>query len=815
MTKKKPRRSKPAAPVQQTRREVPRVTADPEKGLNLSQVKERQHHGWANDPVESPTKTVGQIVRENCCTFFNFIFIVLAALLIAVGSLDDLLFLLIALANTGIGIIQQLRSKQTVDKLNLLSAPRANVVREGNLMSVPAAQLVRDDVAELSSGEQIPADATVLSGQVQVNEALITGEADAIVKNPGDELLSGSFVVAGRCRARLDRVGADSYAAKLTLEAKKDVTVGKSEMMSSMDKLIRIIGILLVPIGVALFVKEYFFLERTAQEAVVSMVAALIGMIPEGLYLLTSVALAVSMIRLAQGKVLAQDMNCIETLARVDVLCVDKTGTITEPQMEVGEVVYLDEEKYAETVVTETLNAFYKVMESDNDTGRAMQKKFHGTSTWHASQTIPFTSAAKWSAAVFPGHGSYVVGAPEFIMGQRYSDLKEQVEPWSAKGYRVLLVAEYDGVPDQQRGLDPRRVSPMALTMLANRVRPAAPKTFRYFAEQGVAVKVISGDNPVTVAEVARQAGIEGADKYVDAATLQSDAAIERAVRQYTVFGRVTPNQKRKLVRALQKEGHTVAMTGDGVNDVLALKDADCGIAMASGADAACHAAQLVLLNSDFSAMPKVVAEGRRVINNIQRAAALYLVKNIFSFCLSIISLFATVPYPVTPLQLSLLSAVTIGVPSFFLALEPNHSLVKGKFLGNVFRSALPGGLTDLIVVLGAEAFYLAFGFTTDELSTISAILLIVVGILVLYQVCKPFDWKRRVLWGAMAGSSAVTIIFFGPNFGLSPLEIQPFLVLLVFLGLSYSVFKLMLNLFELGSSLINKGKHLRERRRP
>ena len=814
MAKKQLRRTEPAQPAQRTRREVPQVTADPEKGLNLSQVKERQHHGWANDPVESPTKTVGQIVRENCCTFFNFIFIVLAALLIAVGSFDDMLFLLIALANTAIGIFQQLRSKQTVDKLNLLAAPRANVVREGSVVSVPAAQLVRDDVAELAAGEQIPADATVLSGQVQVNEALITGEADAIVKNPGDQLLSGSFVVAGRCRARLDRVGADSYAAKLTLEAKKDVTVGKSEMMSSLDKLIRIIGILLVPIGVALFVKEYFFLERTAQEAVISMVAALIGMIPEGLYLLTSVALAVSMIRLAQGKVLAQDMNCIETLARVDVLCVDKTGTITEPHMEVGEVVYLDPEKYAETEVTETLNAFYKVMEADNDTGQAMQKKFHGTSTWHAAQTIPFTSAAKWSAAVFPGHGSFVVGAPEFIMGQRYADLKEQVDPWSAKGYRVLLVAEYDGVPDQQKGLDPRRVSPMALAMLANRVRPAAPKTFHYFAEQGVAVKVISGDNPVTVAEVARQAGIEGADKYVDAATLRSESDIERAVRHYTVFGRVTPNQKRKLVRALQNQGHTVAMTGDGVNDVLALKDADCGIAMASGADAACHAAQLVLLNSDFSAMPKVVAEGRRVINNIQRAAALYLVKNIFSFCLAIISLFATVPYPVTPLQLSLLSAVTIGVPSFFLALEPNHSLVKGKFLANVFRSALPGGLADLIVVLGAEAFYLAFGFTTDELSTISAILLIVMGILVLYQVCKPFDWKRRVLWGAMAGSSAVTILFFGQNFGLSPLELQPFLVLLVFLGLSYSVFKLMLNLFELGSSLFHKGKSLRGRRR-
>ena len=812
MKGKQARKAPAPAPAPRPRREVPRVSADPQQGLNQHQVRERQQNGWVNDPVESPTKSVREIVRENVCTFFNFIFVVLAALLIAVGSFDDMLFLLIAAANTGIGILQQLRSKQTIDKLNLLAAPRANVVREGSLMSVPSAQLVRDDVAEFASGDQIPADATVLSGQVQVNEALITGEADAIVKQPGDELLSGSFVVAGRCRARLDRVGAESYAARLTLEAKKDVTVGKSEMMSSLDKLIRIIGILLIPIGVALFVKEFVFLERTAQEAVVSMVAALIGMIPEGLYLLTSVALAVSMIRLAQGKVLAQDMNCIETLARVDVLCVDKTGTITEPQMEVGEVVYLDEEKYAQTVVTETLDAFYHVMEADNDTARAMQRKFHGRSVWHAQQTIPFTSATKWSAAVFPGHGAFLVGAPEFIMGGRYADLKEAVDPWSAKGYRVLLVAEYNGTPDPA-GLDPRRVCPMALVVLSNRVRPAAPKTFRYFAEQGVAVKVISGDNPVTVSEVARQAGIEGSEKYVDAATLQSDSAIERAVREYTVFGRVTPNQKRKLVRALQRQGHTVAMTGDGVNDVLALKDADCGIAMASGSEAACHAAQLVLLNSDFSAMPRVVAEGRRVINNIQRAAALYLVKNIFSFLLAIISLFATFPYPVTPLQLSFLSAVTIGVPSFFLALEPNHGLVRGKFLANVFRSALPGGLTDLFVVLGVEAFYLAFGFTENELSTISAILLVFIGLLVLYDVCQPFDWKRRVVSGAMAAASAVAIFCFGSSFGLSPLTVQTTLILLTFLGVSYTVMRLMLGLFAQGEALLERGRGLRRRR--
>ena len=804
----------PAAqvPAPQPRREVARLSPDPEQGLTLHQVKERQQNGWANDPVDSPTKTVGQIVRENVFTFFNFIFVVLAALLVAVGSFDDMLFLLIAVANTGIGIVQQLRSKQTVDKLNLLAAPRANVVREGNLISVPAAQLVRDDVAELASGDQIPADATVLSGQVQVNEALITGEADAITKAPGDELLSGAFVVSGRCRARLDRVGAESYAARLTLEAKKDVTVGKSEMMSSLDKLIRIIGILLIPIGVALFVKEFVFLERTAQEAVVSMVAALIGMIPEGLYLLTSVALAVSMIRLAQGKVLARDMNCIETLARVDVLCVDKTGTITEPHMEVGEVVYLDEEKYAETVVTETLNAFYQSMEADNDTARAMAQKFHGKSLWHAAQTIPFTSATKWSAAVFPGHGAFVVGAPEFIMGNRYADLKEAVDPWSEKGYRVLLVAEYGGVPDQ-KGLDPRRVSPMALVALSNRIRPAAPKTFRYFAEQGVAVKVISGDNPVTVSEVARQAGIEGAEKYVDAATLRSDEDIARAVREYTVFGRVTPNQKRKLVRALQRQGHTVAMTGDGVNDVLALKDADCGIAMASGSDAACHAAQLVLLNSDFSAMPKVVAEGRRVINNIQRSASLFLVKNIFSFLLSIVALALPLAYPFQPLQLSLVTFATIGAPAFFLALEPNHELVHGKFMRNVLRKALPGGLTDFLLVFCAQGFGYAFDIPSDMVGTICTLVILCVGLQILWGVCIPFTPLHWAIWGSMTVAGVGGVFLLARWLPLVRLDLGGTLVLVVLLALSAPTLAGLIFMGERLHGMVNDWKNKKARK--
>ena len=786
------------APPAQSRRSVPPASADPAQGLTSAQAAERAAAGYANTPVEAPTKTEKQIIRENVFTFFNLIFVVLAVCLALVGDFRDMLFLLIAIANTLIGIVQEIRSKHTIDKLTLLSAPKATAVRDGRAVSLPVAKLVRDDVVIFSAGSQIPADAVVVSGSLQVNEALITGEPDAIPKEAGDELLSGSFVVAGSGRAVLTQVGAESYAARLTLEAKKGHAPRQSEMMNSLDRLIRIIGVALIPMGVALFVKQYFFLETGIRHAMTSTVAALIGMIPEGLYLLTSVALAVSMVRLARGKVLAQDMNCIETLARVDVLCVDKTGTITEPHMEVGEVVYLDEEKYAETVVTETLNAFYQSMEADNDTARAMQQKFHGKSLWHAAQTIPFTSATKWSGAVFPGHGAFVVGAPEFIMGPRYADLKEAVDPWSEKGYRVLLAAEYDGVPDQ-KGLDPRRVSPMALIALSNRIRPAAPKTFRYFAEQGVAVKVISGDNPVTVAEVARQAEISGAEKYVDAATLQSDADFDRAVREYTVFGRVTPNQKRKLVRALQKQGHTVAMTGDGVNDVLALKDADCGIAMASGADAACQAAHLVLLDSNFASMPQVVLEGRRVINNIQRAASLFLVKNIFSFLLSLITIFAAdMPYPFVPLQLSLISALTIGVPSFFLALEPNHAIVKGRFLPNVMKQACPGGLTNLFLVLGAEAFAYAFSFSTASLSTVSAMLMAFNGLIVLFYVCRPFDWKRRILWGAMTAAMVVCVVQFGSFFSLEPLTLQTGLVFCVLLLLAVPCQRAVLKAMEL-----------------
>nr|WP_317284858.1 cation-translocating P-type ATPase [uncultured Dysosmobacter sp.] len=759
------------------RREMPLLHPTADKGLTSAQAKALAEAGWDNRPVASPTKSDKQIVRENLLTYFNLIFVVLAVCLLLVGDWKDMTFLFIVAANAVIGIVQQLRSKRTIEKLTLLSAAKVRTVRDGVVVELVSDALVREDVIELTAGCQLPADATVLTGQVQVNESLITGEADAIAKAAGDSLLSGSFVINGKCRARLDQVGADSYAAKLTLAAKKDAGPGKSEMMRSLDRLIRFIGVVLIPIGGALFYNQHAVQELGLRQAVVSTVAALIGMIPEGLFLLTSVALAVSVVRLARNRTLIHEMNAIETLARVDVLCVDKTGTVTSPQMEVREVVPLDVEAYPETEISDILGAFYRCLEPDNDTAKAIAERYSYGPAWPHRETVPFSSATKWSAVNFPGRGAYVLGAPEYVLGSEFAPLEKRTAYYAEKGCRVLLLAQCDGAePGRLIGL----VVPIALVVLENPIRPAAPKVFDYFHSQGVAVKVISGDNPVTVSAVAAQAGIDGAGSWVDARELQTDQDIARAVGEYTVFGRVVPNQKRKIVRALQSQGHTVAMTGDGVNDVLALKDADCGVAMASGADAACQVAQLVLLDSDFAAMPKVVAEGRRVINNIQRASALYLVKNILSFFLAIITLFADFPYPFVPIQLTLISALTIGVPSFFLALEPNHDLVRGKFLHNVLRRAFPGGLTAIAVILFAELFVYTFGLTLEELSTICVVLMAVNGLTVIYYAARPLDAKRIALLVTMSVALLAAILFFGEVFALSGLSFAAWLVLIV-----------------------------------
>ena len=764
-------------------RQIPMLQADPAEGLSPQETKLRQSNGLSNSMPPANTKSEGQIIKENVLTFFNLIFLVLALCLCLVGSFKNLMFLLVAVANTVVGSFQEIRAKRAVDKLTLVAAGTAKAIRSGQRVSVRTDQLVRDDIVEFAAGDQICADAVVRDGQLQVNESLLTGEADAILKNPGDTLKSGSFVISGRARVQLTHVGSESYAAKLAAEARRNVRSTKSEMMLSLTKLITVVGIALIPLGIILFLRHFLsvFQGLPLRDSVESTVSALIGMIPEGLYLLTSVAIAASCLKLSRKRVLVQDMNCIETLAHVDVLCVDKTGTITEPTMEVTDVYPLNSERFSYDDIEKILAAFYHGEEPDNETARAMGQQFAGETSWRAVKRMAFSSSTKWSGADFGENGRYVVGAPEFIMGDRYDSIRSEAEPWSERGCRVLLLAAYDTAFDDGP-LQSAHVAPIALVFLSNLLRPDAQETFRYFASQGVSVRVISGDNPITVAQVATRAGIENADRYVDATTLSTEQDFEEAVKYYTVFGRVTPEQKRYLVRAFQKQGHTVAMTGDGVNDVLALKDANCGIAMASGSQAASQVAQIVLLNSQFSAMPAIVAEGRRVINNIQRAASLFLVKNIFSFALTLLLLFIDMPYPLLPIQLSLISTFTIGIPSFFLALEPNYARVEGKFMRNVIRRAMPGGLTNLTIVLLAGFFTSTFGLSNEQLNTICVWVMSAVGLVTLYHVSVPFTRLRLAVLAGMTAAMLFSLLVIPAFFDLPALNASSALILVTLL---------------------------------
>ena len=727
------------------RGEIQRVVPDYRVGLNPEQIRIREENGWTNDEVAPPGLTTKEIIHNNIFTYFNLIFLILAILLCLVGSFRNLTFLPVIICNTLIGIIQEIRSKKVLDRLTMLNAPHAEVIRGGVSLNLEADQLVVDDIVVFRAGNQICADAVVEAGEVQVNESLLTGESDEITKKRGDRLMSGSFVVSGSCHARLDKVGADSYISQLTLEAKAMQQGEQSEMIRSLDKLVKMVGIALIPIGIILFVQSYFYNHDSFRQSIISMVAAVIGMIPEGLYLLASVALAVSAMRLASKKVLLHDMKSIETLARVNVLCVDKTGTITEDSMCVSEVVKAkayDEEKMPD--LNRMIGDFVKGMDADNSTMHAMQEHFTEHSDKVPEKVIPFSSTVKYSGVIFKDQ-AYVLGAPEFVLREDYTKYQGRIEQYTSRGFRVLVFGSYDGELDGKPLTG--TVTPLGYVLLLNKVREEAPATFKYFADQGVAIKVISGDNPITVSETAKQAGIEGAENYVDAGTLKTEEEIALAVSKYTVFGRVIPEQKRQFVQALKKQGMTVAMTGDGVNDVLALKDADCSVAMASGSDAAVQASQVVLLESDFSRMPEVVLEGRRVVNNIQRSASLFLVKNIFSFLLAIFSAVFMITYPLEPSQVSLISMYTIGIPAFFLALQPNRDIIKGHFLTNVFLKALPAGLTDVLAVGALVVFGQTFGVASKDISTAATMLLAIVGFMILYRICQPMNALRMIVW--------------------------------------------------------------------
>ncbi|ROZ10143.1 HAD family hydrolase [Enterococcus hirae] len=766
---------------------ITRYAPDYREGLTDEQVAERVHAQATNETIDPSFKTNKQIVLQNIFTYFNLIFIVLAVLLCLVSSYKNLTFLPVILANTGIAIYQEIRSKKILDNLSVLNAAKVTVVRNGVANKIDMEELVLDDVILLETGQQIPADGYVLDGKLQVNEALLTGEADEIVKEVDDYLMSGSFVVSGKAYVRLDKVGYDSYISQLTAKAKKMGGGEQSEMIASLNKLIKWIGIIIIPIGITLFSQSYFFNGNTIKESVVAMEAALIGMIPEGLYLLTTIALAMSAARLAKQRVLLHDMKSIETLARVNILCVDKTGTITEDQMSVQKLVIAKNEQAEQqaTRIQELISDYAKAMANDNATMQAIKTYFNKPTDQEPLSILPFSSVQKFSSVTF-ADGVYVLGAPEMVLRERFETVKNEFSQYADQGYRVLVFGSYQGKLSE--ALLEAEVIPLAYLLIANPIRKEAPDTFAYFKEQGVAIKVISGDNPQTVSTVALQAGIANADQYIDVSQLAEEDYLS-AVEKYTVFGRVKPEQKMQFVQLL-KQKNTVAMTGDGVNDILAMKEADCSIAMASGNEATIQAAQVALLDSDFSRMPEIVAEGRRVVNNIERSASLFLVKNIFSFLLSVFSVLFALTYPLEPSQITLISLFTIGLPSFLLALEENKNRIEGKFIVNVLEKAIPGGLTDMTVagtlVVGGVILHL----NKTDVSTASTMLLTAVGFLVLYKICHPLNqFRGRIILFCAAGI-LFSVVFLHKLFSISAISPVSILLLLILFFAADSIFR-------------------------
>lgn len=757
------------------------------KGLNNKEVYDRQAHGLANEEVNPSTKTVEEIVKSNIFTYFNLIFTILAVLLIFAGSFKDLTFMLIIFANTGIGIYQELKSKKILDNLRFSKMPRSCAIRNGIEIEVPTEELVRDDLVILRAGNQIPGDGILVYGSINVNEAMITGESDEIEKKPGDNIFSGSFVISGDCVAQLTAVGAKSYINKLTLEATKQKKHdNKSQMVRSLDKLVMVIGIAIIPIGLILLFQQFWIQNLPFRDSVISMVAAVLGMIPEGLYMMTSIAMVVSAMRLAKKEVLVQNMRCIETLARVDVLCVDKTGTITENRMKVAGIKVVDE-SYSEDEVEKDIGNLAKNQSKDNITMEALQDYFSKESARKLKKVCGFSSKYKYCGVVY-SDVNHVLGAPEYILGDAIVKYEEYIKSVAQQGYRVLAFGESKEEPKGQ-SLS-KGINLIAFIFLSNPIRNSAKDTFKYFKNNGVDIKVISGDNPVTVSNISGQAGIASSEKYIDASSLKTQADIDDAIEKYTIFGRVTPEQKRMFVKGLQSQGNIVGMTGDGVNDILALRDADISIAMASGSEAASNAAQLVLMDSDFGKMPLVVAEGRRVVNNIIKTATLYLTKNIFSLLLALFSLISVFQYPLKPSQITLISMFAIGLPSFVLSLEPNEDKIKGSFLGNVFRMATPAGITLFLSVSGLLIFGNVLSIESNAISTASSALVALVEFMILARVAQPMNKLHLGMMIVMITGFFYMIIFHNAIFGISKMDWQCALLLVVFMLATEAVFR-------------------------
>lgn len=731
--------------------------ADLTCGLTSAEVEKRRSEGKINGNPNPKTKSIKQIFAQNIFTFFNLINVILAVMVFMVGSPKNAMFAMVIVCNTAIGIFQEIRAKRTIDKLTLVSAPKAHVIRDGKETEISTADIVADELIIFRTGMQAAADCEVVTGECEVNESLITGESDPVYKNIGDKILSGSFIVSGEARAVVTALGAESFSSKITSGAKY-IKKTQSKMMDAINLILKVISICIIPIMGILLYNSICVSGQPFDRAVTSTVAAVIGMIPEGLVLLSSVVLAVSSIRLAQNKTLVQDLYCIETLARVDVLCLDKTGTITEGDMAVEEVKLLSEKP-----IDEPVTALMTALNDKNPTFNAIKEKWNGESLWEVEKTIPFSSAKKWSGAQFRNKGSYIMGAGEFILREKFDEIREETDSFSGDGRRIILIA-YSPNPFNEKDL-PENITPLALIAITDKIRTEAPSTLRFFKEQGVEIKVISGDNPKTVSAVAKKAGVDNADRYIDASAAPN---IAEKINDYTIFGRVTPDKKLEIVKALKAQGHTVAMTGDGVNDVLALKESDCSIAMQSGSEAARNVSNLVLLDSNFASMPAVVAEGRRSINNVERSASLFLSKTVYSFVLALIFVFIQLPFLFEPIQMTLVNALCIGIPSFLLALQPNKDIIRGSFIGNVMEKALPNGITVVLAMTAVLICSGIFGFSTAQMSTLATVVLAAISFMITARCCHPVRPWKILMMSVLIGGFILGTVFFGWFFDMT-----------------------------------------------
>lgn len=788
--------SKQKNPKQKTKltKNITRFNPKADVGLTSDQVQKRTEQNLVNVTSTKTSKSIWSIIAKNVFTFFNLTCVLVAICLTIVGAYSDMMFMVIVVVNTTIGIVQEIRAKKTMDKLSLTNSNFTKVIRDGEEQEIYKTEVVLDDLLVLNPGMQIACDSIVVDGNVEVNESLLTGESQPVKKEKGSSLLGGSFISSGTCVAKVNKIGDDNYISELSQKAKK-FKQAKSELLTSLRALIKIISIFMVPIAILMAYNNYkYYLDNPAKDysllymTITKTAGCIIAMIPAGMFLLTSVALAVSVVRLAKKRTLVQDLYCIEMLARTDVLCLDKTGTLTNGSMSVKDVVLLSKqtEKDVDKIVSSMVNAFHDA----NHTALAL-KSYFGKPCYSADKSIPFSSERKFMGCKFRSIGAYKLGAYEFVMDKPSAELKKLAENYSMNGYRVLLLAECDA------NFTAASAKPVALILLQDNIRKDAPKTIQWFKDNGVDIKIISGDNPITVSEVAKRVGVDNWDKYISLYGLSNTEVME-AANKYSIFGRVSPEQKAILVKALKAQGKTVAMTGDGVNDILALKEADCSVAIAAGSDAARSVSQLVLLDSNFSSMPSVVAEGRRVVNNVQKSSSLFLMKTFFAICISVFVLCLNKTYPFSPIQFTLLELFVIGLPSFFLALQPNTNKIQGRFLVNIAKSTLPAGVCLVASTITMYIYQMFTGISTEVLVTLSSLALLVIGFMVLFKMCKPFNWFKTLMYFACLGLTITAVVVLYDLFKYVPLPYQDVLFLIIVCQTSYPIYLVLNKLAEL-----------------